>query len=210
MKTEFAGNMYLSREKRFESRYSAIANSDNIWHDPIKPSVRIKMPSEIEETGNKIKAWLVEEGIFQEQVQAENLHYQLVCEYPAHSGRHLSIIQPLDHKDMIVVFSRIRLAEPHLKAFSAMPPKEKERLLWKMRYDLLFRESSFEIEPGGGDMQSIRFTREIYYDGLNKNKLMEVVRENFKCELYVVWMFQETFGNGQMDAIRGPPEPMYS
>jgi hypothetical protein len=58
-------------------------------------------------------------------------------------------------------------------------------------------------------MQSIHFTREIYYDGLNKNKLMEAVRENFKCELYVVWKFQEIFGDGQGNKTSSPPEPMY-
>jgi hypothetical protein len=163
----------------------------------------------IEETRDKIKAWLVEEGLFKEVLSEENLHFQIAAEFPARSGRHLSIIQPKDHEDMIVVFSRIRLADAHYQALSAMPAKDRERLLWRMRYDLLFQDSSFEIEPGGGDMRSIRFMREIYYDGLNKNTLMEAVRENFKCELYVVWKFQETFGEMQANRVSGPPEPMY-
>ena len=163
----------------------------------------------VEETRDKITAWLSQEGLFKEEVQVENLHFQLAAEFPAQSGRHLSIIQPKSHEDMIVVFSRIRLADLHQKALSAMPSKERERLLWQMRYYLLAQDSSFEIEPGGGDLQSIRFTREIYYDGLTKNRLMEAVRENFKCELYVVWKFQEIFGEEQTNKISGPPEPMY-
>jgi hypothetical protein len=164
----------------------------------------------VEETREKIKTWLAAEGLLKEEVQIENLYFQLAAEFPAQSGRHLSIIQPRSHEDMIVVFSRIRLADSHQKALSAMPPKERERLIWQMRYDLLFQDSGFEIEPGGGDLQSIRFTREIYYDGLTKNELMRAIRENFKCELYVVWKFQEVFGEGQANRIAGPPEPMYS
>ena len=160
-------------------------------------------------TRDKIKSWLTEEGLFKEEVPGENLYYQIAAEFPVSSGRHLSIIQPRDHEDMIVVFSRIMLADVHQKAFSALPPKEREHLLWQMRYDLLFQESSFEIEPGGAEMRSIRFTREIYYDGLTKNKLMEAVRENFKCELYVVWKFQEIFGEGPANRVSKPPEPMY-
>jgi len=172
--------------------------------------VRIKMSiKDIEDTRDKIKAWLMEEGLFKEVRSEENLYYQIAAEFPAKSGRHLSIIQPKDHEDMIVVFSRIRLADAHHQALSAMPPKDRERLIWQMRYDLLFQDSSFEIEPGRGDMRSIRFMREIYYDGLNKNKLMEAVRENFKCELYVVWKFQEIFGEMQASRVSGPPEPMY-
>jgi hypothetical protein len=165
---------------------------------------------EVIDTKEKIKNWLVQEGLFKAEDLPENLYFQLAAEFPAKSGRHLSIIQPKNHEDMIVVFSRIRLADAHQMALSAMPPKEKERLLWQMRYDLLFQDASFEIEPAGSDMQSIRFTREIYYDGLTKNELMQAIRNNFKCELYVVWKFQEIFGEGQANRVSSPPEPMYS
>ncbi len=164
---------------------------------------------EVADTRDRIKTWLSQENLFKEEVQGESLYFQIAAEFPASSGRHLSIIQPRDHEDMIVVFSRIMLAQVHQKALSALPPQEKERFVWQMRYDLLFQDSSFEIEPAGADMQSIRFTREIYYDGLTKNKLMEAIRENFKCELYVVWKFQETFGDGQANRVSKPPEPMY-
>jgi hypothetical protein len=174
-------------------------------------AVRIEMTNqEVEDTRDRITVWLTQEGLFKEQVSDDNLYFQVAAEYPTRSGRHVSIIQPKNHEDMIVVFSRIRLADVHQKAISAMLPKERERLLWMIRYELLFQESSFEMEPAGGDLQSIRFTREIYYDGLNKNKLMEAIRENFKCELYVVWKFQEVFGEGTPNMVSSPPEPMYS
>lgn len=168
------------------------------------------MAQEVVDARDKIKCWLTEEGLFREELPGENLYYQIAAEFPASSGRHFSILQPWDHEDMIVIFSRIMLAEVHQKAFSALPLREKEQLLWRMRYDLLFQDSSFEIEPVGADMRSIRFTREIYYDGLTKNRLMEAVRENFKCELYVVWKFQEIFGEGLANRASKPPEPMYS
>ncbi len=169
----------------------------------------LAISQKIADTRDKIKSWLKEEGLFKEELQTDGPYIQIMAEFPCGSGRHLSVIQPRDHEDMIVVFSRIVLADVHQKAFSAMPPAKKEQLLWQMRYDLLFQKSSFEIEPIGADMRSIRFTREIYYDGLTKNKLMEAVRENFKCELYVVWKFQEIFGEGLKDKVSKPPEPMY-
>ena len=158
---------------------------------------------------DKIKTWLAEENMFKEELESEGLYFQIAAEYPARSGRHLSIIQPQGHEDMIVLFSRIMLAEVHQKALTHLLPQQKEKLMWQMRYDLLFRKSSFEIEPVGEDMRSIRFTREIYYDGLTKDRLMEAIRENFKCELYVVWKFQELFGEGSAANDSKPPEPMY-
>jgi len=165
---------------------------------------------EITNTREKIRGWLVQEGLFKAEDQPEHLYFQIAAEFPAKTGRHLSVIQPRGHEDLIVVFSRIRLAEAHQKALAALPAKERERLIWQMRYDLLFQDCSFEIEPGGGNLQSIRFTREIYYDGLTKNELMQAIRNNFKCELYVVWKFQEIFGEGKNGRVSGPPEPMYS
>ena len=164
---------------------------------------------EIADVRDRIKTWLVQEDIFKEEVPSESLYYQIAAEYPARSGRHLSIIQPRGHEDMVVIFSRIMLADVHQKAIMHLLPQQKERLMWQIRYDLLFRQSSFEIEPAGEDMRSIRFTREIYYDGLTKDRLMEAIRENFKCELYVVWNFQELFGEGSAAKDSKPPEPMY-
>jgi hypothetical protein len=163
----------------------------------------------IEEICNKITVWLLQEGLFKESVLDEKLSIHLACEYPARSGRHVNIIQPKGREDVVIVFSRIRLADTHKKALHALHPKTRERLLWEMRYTLLFQESSFEMEPPGGDLESIRFTREIFYDGLTKNKLMEALRENLKCELFVVWKFQEVFGEGPVSKQGEPPEPMY-
>ena len=108
---------------------------------------------------------------------------------------------------MVVVLSTIRLAEVHQKALQALARKEREKFIWDMRYALLFQDSNFDMEPGGGELNGIRFSREIYYDGLTKNKLMEVLRANFKCELYVVWKFQEAFG--AEPAATGHIEQMY-
>lgn len=165
------------------------------------------MPAkEIEDTCNKITRWLTEEGLYKERIQDENLYFHLTAEFPVRSGRHLSIIQPKNREDMIIVLSRIMLADVHKTALSAMPRKERLKFLWNMRYALLFQESSFDMQPGGESLEGIQFTREIYYDGLTKNRLMEAMRENFKCELYVVWRFQEVFGDRPSP---GPSESMY-
>lgn len=163
---------------------------------------------EVRET---ILKWLTEEGLYRDRVQDEKLHFHLAAEFPARSGRYVNVIQPKDRSDMVVVFSRIKLADVHRAALKALPDRERERLLWEMRYALLFRESNFEFEPRSGDLESIRFSREIYYDGLSKNALMEALRENFRCELYVVWKFQEIFdgSQGQRPRSSAPPEPMY-
>jgi hypothetical protein len=107
----------------------------------------------------------------------------------------VNVIQPNNREDMIVILSTIRLADVHQRALQAMPRKDREKFIWNMRYSLLFQDANFQMEPGGTELTTIQFTREIYYDGLTKNKLMEALRSNFKSELFVVWKFQETFGD---------------
>ena len=46
----------------------------------------------VDEARDRIKAWLAEEGLFKEEVSAENFYFQLAAEYPAKSGRRLSVI----------------------------------------------------------------------------------------------------------------------
>ncbi|OPY51683.1 MAG: hypothetical protein A4E48_01438 [Methanosaeta sp. PtaU1.Bin060] len=167
------------------------------------------VPQTTGEARERIKSWLTEERLLKETVEDERLSFHFACEYPVGSGRHMNVFQPKDHEDLIVIFSRIRLVDLHKNALAAMPQKEKERLIWQMRYDLLFRESSFEMEMKEGELEGFRFTRELYADGLNKNLFMDAIRENFKGELYVIWKFQEVFGEGQAARISGPPEPMY-
>ena len=165
------------------------------------------VPEKVEETCKKVMSWLSEEALYKDKVYDENLYFHLAAEFPVRSGRHVNVIQPNNRDDMIVVLSTIRLAEVHQRALQALPRKDREKFIWDMRYALLFQDSNFDMEPGGGELNGIRFSREIYYDGLTKNKLMEVLRANFKCELYVVWKFQEAFG--AEPAATGHIEQMY-
>jgi hypothetical protein len=153
------------------------------------------VPEKVTEMCNKIMTWLSEEGLYKDKVYDENLYFHLAAEFPFRSGRHVNVIQPNNRDDMVVVLSTIRLAEVHQRALLAMAKKDREKFIWDMRYALLFQDANFEMAPGGGELSSIQFSREIYYDGLTKNKLIEVLRANFKCELYVVWRFQEVFGD---------------
>jgi hypothetical protein len=164
------------------------------------------VPEKVEETCKKIMTWLSEEGLYKDKVYDENLYFHLAAEFPARSGRHVNVVQPNNRDDMVIVLSTIRLAEVHQKALQALSKKDREKFIWDMRYALLFQDSNFEMGPVSSEINGIQFSREIYYDGLTKNKLMEVLRENFKCELYIVWKFQETFGE---DSIAGHIEQMY-
>ncbi len=88
-----------------------------------------------------------------------------------------------------------------------MGETERVEFLWDIRFGLLFRESGFNFRPNHINPERIDFTREIHYDGLNKNKLMEVMRENFRCNLFVVWKLNKQFG--EIAPESEPTGPMF-
>ena len=90
----------------------------------------------------------------------------------------VSSSSPTTRKIWWLVLSTIRLADVHQRASQAMPRKERDKFIRNMRYCLLFQGANFQMELGGTELNTSQFTGEIYYDGLIKNKLREVLRSN--------------------------------
>ena len=162
---------------------------------------------DIDIVSRKIMTWLSEEGIYKDKVADDKTHFHFMTESPHGSGRLIDIIQPKNRDDLILIGNGLMFSPEHLEKLREMDAAEKTDFLWDIKFGLLFRDSSFNILPDGTNPEKIQFTREIYYDGLNKNKLMEAIRENFRCNLFVIWKFNKQFG----EIVSGsePTSPMF-
>jgi len=147
-------------------------------------------PEEIEK---RIREWLEAEGIFRERFPDSKALFHLIAELPPGSGRRVHIIQPLRKKDLIIVVSTIVVDDARRERLRRMKRKEKNDFLWNLRFGLLFRKNSFQMVPNAEDIQRIPVSCPLFYDGLTKNTLMEAMHENWKCHLYIDWMFQREF-----------------
>ena len=114
-------------------------------------------------------------------------------------------VLPKQRDDLILVISAITLAKEHYDALESKSKKEKEDILWDMRFELLFRNSDFNMIPNAEDPQTIQFIRPLHFEGLTKNVLMDAIREDYKCHLFVVWTMQRLFGAAPPKS----PETMY-
>ena len=162
---------------------------------------------DIDAMSRKIMTWLSEEGIYKDKVANDNALFHFNAESPQGSGRLIDIIQPKNRDDLILVGNGLMFSPEHLDKLKEMDAAERTEFLWDIKFGLLFRESSFNMLPDGINPEKIQFTREIHYDGLNKNKLMESIRENFRCNLFVIWKFNKQFG----EIVSGsePTSPMF-
>jgi hypothetical protein len=136
-----------------------------------------------------VKEWLVEEGIFKKEIQDENADWHYLVEFPISSNHVTDIIKPKDKKVVLLV-SGIVLSEKHQRAFNNLSEEEKKKLVHKWKMDLLFRNADFRFIPDSLSLKSVEFTIPIFEDEIGKGKLMNGLREIFKCKLYIIWSVQ--------------------
>lgn len=149
---------------------------------------------EIDGMCRKITNWLSQEGMYKDKVPDDKSHFHLIGELPNNPGMLFQIVQPKNRDDLIAIVKGLIISPEHLTKLNDMEAKEKADFLWDIKYGLLFRESSFNMLPDGINPDKIQFVREIRYDGLTKNELMESISENHKCALFVIWKLMERFG----------------
>ncbi len=147
-----------------------------------------------EEVVRKVREWLVEEGIYKDRITDENADYHFIAEVPPDSRQYIDVLFPKNRYDMVVVASGIKLADEHYRSLMSMSSERRNELLWEMRFTLLFLPTGFQILPNVNDPQLFQFTRELYFDGLNKNIFMDAVKQVHRCKLYVIWKMQKISG----------------
>jgi len=149
---------------------------------------------EIDGMCRKITSWLSQEGMYKDKVPDDKIHFHIIGELPSTPGMLFDIFQPKNRDDLIVIARGLMIVPEQLVRLNDMKAQEKTDFLWDIKYGLLFRESSFNMLPDGNNPDKIQFAREIRYDGLTKDKLMESIMENHKCALFVIWKLMERFG----------------
>jgi len=159
---------------------------------------------EIDAVMRKVKDWLAEEGMYKDKIVDDEATYHFIVEMPANSGRIAHIVQPKAREDLLIIGSGIKLLKGHYDGLKAMSESKRKELLWEMRFQLLFRDSDFHMEPSADDLKSIKFTRPIHFDGLNKNTLVDALREDFKCNLFIIWKMKQQFGEAPPSSAEQP------
>jgi len=147
-----------------------------------------------DEVAKKVREWLVDEGVYKDKIADENADYHFIAEIPPNSRQYIDIVFPKNREDMIVIASGIKLSDEHYRSIMSLGEAKRDEILWDIRFRLLFLETGFQILPNVKDPQIFQFTREVYFDGLNKNLFMDALKQVHRCKLFIIWMMQKTFG----------------
>jgi hypothetical protein len=142
----------------------------------------------------KVRNWLVEEGIYKDALPDQEATFHFIVNFPPNSPHILHIIQPKMRKDLLLFMGGIELSKEHYEALKALPKAQRDQILWDMKFQLLFKAVDFQMTPNLEELKALQFTKPVYFDGLNKNEFMNGLREVFKCILFIIWKMVQLFG----------------
>lgn len=151
-------------------------------------------PTEIDDHMQKVKKWLTDEGIFREQIVDEQASYNFQIELVPNSGNLLYVVQPKMSEDLILIVGGVSMSENYYQALISLPKSEHDRLIWDLRFNLLFQNPDFCMIPNDENFNTIQFQNRIYFDSLTKNNLIKSIRDVHRCILFVIWKLQQRFG----------------
>ncbi len=156
---------------------------------------------------NIIQKWLVDEGMFKNEIPDNNSNFHFVVNYP--ENHVMDLIQPLGKNDMILIGCATEIDPNQIDLIKNAKKKVKQNFIWDIRFTLNNFLLDFELAHPNDELQRFVITDEIYEDGLTKNSLMMSIKKVFKGKLQCIWMLDRTFGENP-NIIEHHNDNMYS
>lgn len=138
-----------------------------------------------------VQKWLVEEGMYKNEVGDENANFHFIANYP--ENHMMDIIQPKNKPDMILIGCATELDPTHLNIVSTASNEKKLELIWDVRFSLNEMLLDFELEHPNDVLKRFVITDELYEDGLTKHNLIKAIKKVFKGKLQCLWKLDYNF-----------------
>lgn len=136
-----------------------------------------------------IRGWLIEENRFEEEIPAADVkgsRVHFAYSFSTQGLRHVAY-QPYE-EEKVILQSTVILDPPHQDLlFKTMSDVQRTRFLWDLRMGLLWKETSFQMEPSAESLRQFVFTRVLHGDALNKATFEEAISELHRANLFVIW-----------------------
>lgn len=161
---------------------------------------------EMKNLENKIQKWLSDEGLFRQKVPDENSNFHFLIHYP--EGHVMDVIQPKGKMDMVIIGCATNVSKEHLDEMNKMSLKDREDFIWDFRFSLNNYSVDFQIQHPQNVLNNFIVTKEIFEDGLTKDKLISTIKKIFRAKIQGVWRIQKKFGVHEKDG-KGASDSMY-
>ena len=119
----------------------------------------------------KIQKWIGEEGYESSVVQQAYADFQIDLRNPAGS-----IIVPKNKIDCVTFATYIQLGPDDKNAFSDLKDKEKKlEILSDLQRSLIAINVEYSFSPDFDSLEKVAITKNVYFDALTKDKLVDTI-----------------------------------
>jgi len=146
-----------------------------------------------------IRDWLVQEGLFKEQIQDETANFHFLVNYP--EDHVLDLIQPKHKDDMILIGCASEIAPEQVALIKDASEKKREEFIWDIRFALNQFLLDFELEHPSNVLQRFVISEEMFEDGITKHSLIMAIKKVFKGKLQCLWIAGKTFGEVEEGSV---------
>lgn len=101
------------------------------------------------------------------------------------------IFKPKAQLDKISVYARVDFTEDNQKAFNALNPEFKNKLLLEISQGITMMNLIVKFHPNYLNLQNIHFQEMIYFDGLSKDRIMNSLSKVLNAYGYVIVILQK-------------------
>jgi hypothetical protein len=154
------------------------------------------------EMQERIKQWLIEEGMFQEEIEDKESRFRFLFQFP--EDHFMEILSPLSSPDLVVVLSPTTISEDQIALMEKVPPDHRAEFIWALRFVMNTFSLEFEMTHPDNILQKFLISDLVYEDGLTKDRLMISIRKIWKANLQVIWILQKEFFG--MESVEGTSE----
>lgn len=149
---------------------------------------------EIDETAKKVQDWLVDEGLFREEIKnPKNAYFRYNYEFPKKNGIPYDVYQPKGLTKGILLTTQLRISPENKKAFGEVKKGDREAFLWDLRFGLIDKVE-FHILADNENPKGIQLSEVIYYEELSRDTLLRKIEHIHRSSIFVVWKYKQRFG----------------
>ncbi len=141
----------------------------------------------------KIKDWIVDEGIFREKKLDDNADFHYIIEFP--NDNIMDVVRPKG-KDFIIIACATQVSPQHLELMAASSAEVRQNFLLdaNMCINQFLVDCQLAVEQNSNILQQYVITYQIFDDGITKNNLFDAFKRVFKSKIQCVWLIEKTFG----------------
>lgn len=153
----------------------------------------------VEEAREVILRWLKENHHNIEEFKDTNANFHFEIDFPVGTPKKQRIIQPKDYPSLVLLLNGVSIAPEHMEKLKAMTEDERDHFYNEIRRELIFSESSYDINlDEQGLARQVQFSHEFYFDSLTKTQIYRGLLINYRTLLYFVTKFNDKFGVPEM------------